>query len=115
MTEASALTGRRGAKERVTKETSISLKLAVDGSGQVEVATGLPFFDHMISQLGRHGGFDLELKASGDLAVDAHHTVEDVGLALGAALYEALGDKAGVRRFGSIVVPLDEGLDPGGS
>ncbi len=110
MTEISAVAGRRVAKERVTKETSISLKLGVDGSGQVEVATGLPFFDHMLSQLGRHGGFDLELKASGDLAVDAHHTVEDVGLALGAALHEALGDKAGVRRFASIAVPLDEAL-----
>jgi imidazoleglycerol-phosphate dehydratase len=110
VTEISAVAGRRVAKERVTKETSISLKLGVDGSGQVEVATGLPFFDHMLSQLGRHGGFDLELKASGDLAVDAHHTVEDVGLALGAALHEALGDKAGVRRFASIAVPLDEAL-----
>jgi imidazoleglycerol-phosphate dehydratase len=110
VTEISAIAGRRVAKERVTKETSISLKLGVDGSGQVEVATGLPFFDHMLSQLGRHGGFDLELKASGDLAVDAHHTVEDVGLALGAALHEALGDKAGVRRFASIAVPLDEAL-----
>ena len=75
--------GRQVSRERVTKETAISLKLAVDGSGQTEVTTGIPFFDHMISQLGRHAGFDLELKAAGDLAVDAHHTVEDVGIALG--------------------------------
>jgi imidazoleglycerol-phosphate dehydratase len=101
---------REATSERVTKETAISLKLLIDGTGQVEVATGLPFFDHMISQLGRHGGWDLGLKASGDLAVDAHHTVEDVGIALGAALREALGDKAGVRRFASIAVPLDETL-----
>ena len=86
------------------------MRLGVDGPGQVEVATGLPFFDHMLSQLGRHGGFDLELKAAGDLAVDAHHTVEDVGIVLGEALHEALGDKAGVRRFASIAVPLDEAL-----
>ncbi len=101
---------REATSERVTKETAISLKLLIDGTGQVEVATGLPFFDHMISQLGRHGGWDLGLKASGDLAVDAHHTVEDVGIALGAALREALGDKTGVRRFASIAVPLDEAL-----
>ncbi len=110
MTGPPATQGRQVTSERVTKETAISLKLLVDGTGQVEVATGLPFFDHMISQLGRHGGWDLDLKASGDLAVDAHHTVEDVGLALGAALREALGDKAGVKRFASIAVPLDEAL-----
>jgi imidazoleglycerol-phosphate dehydratase len=74
------------------------------------VATGLPFFDHMLSQLGRHGGFDLTVLATGDLDVDAHHTVEDVGLALGGAFGEALGDKAGVRRFGSVSLPLDEAL-----
>jgi imidazoleglycerol-phosphate dehydratase len=101
---------RQAFKERTTKETSISLKLDLDGSGQVEVATGLPFFDHMMCQLGRHSGFDLELKAAGDLAVDAHHTVEDVGIALGEALHQALGDKAGTRRFASNAVPLDEAL-----
>jgi len=101
---------RQVSRERTTKETSISLRLAIDGSGQVEVSTGLPFFDHMISQLGRHAGFDLQLKATGDLAVDAHHTVEDVGIALGGALNDALGDKVGVRRFASIAVPLDEAL-----
>ncbi len=104
------VTGRSATKERVTKETSISIELAIDGSGQVDVATGLPFFDHMLSQLGRHGGFDLVVQATGDLAVDAHHTVEDVGICLGEALHQALGDKAGVRRFASISVPLDEAL-----
>jgi imidazoleglycerol-phosphate dehydratase len=96
--------------ERTTKETAITLRLDVDGSGRVEVDTGLPFFDHMLAQLGRHGGFDLELSARGDLEIDAHHTVEDVGIALGEALREALGDKAGVRRFASVAVPLDEAL-----
>ena len=104
------MSGRCVLRERSTKETSISLKLEVDGSGQVEVATGLPFFDHMLAQLARHGGFDMELAATGDLAVDAHHTVEDVGIVLGEALREALGDKAGVRRFASVAVPLDEAL-----
>lgn len=101
---------RTSSKQRVTKETSISIELAIDGQGQVEVSTGLPFFDHMLSQLGRHGGFDLRLEATGDLAVDAHHTVEDVGICLGEALHQALGDKAGARRFASISVPLDEAL-----
>jgi imidazoleglycerol-phosphate dehydratase len=84
--------------------------LALEGSGLVEVATGLPFFDHMVSQLGRHGGLDLTVSAQGDLEVDAHHTVEDVGIVLGEALAAALGDKAGVRRFASMAVPLDEAL-----
>jgi imidazoleglycerol-phosphate dehydratase len=97
-------------KSRSTKETDISVRLDLDGSGKVEVSTGLPFFDHMIEQLGRHGGFDLALTAKGDLEVDAHHTVEDTGIALGAALAEALGDKAGVRRFASYLLPLDEAL-----
>ncbi len=101
---------RTAHQHRSTKETTIELSLDLDGSGQVEVATGLPFFDHMVSQLGKHGGFDLTLRASGDLDVDAHHTVEDTGLALGDAFAEALGDKAGVRRFSSISVPLDEAL-----
>ena len=107
---AGASSGRQVHKERTTRETSISVDLRVDGTGRVGVATGLPFFDHMISQLGRHGGFDLEVTAQGDLAVDAHHTVEDVGIVLGEALRQALGDKAGVRRFASIAVPLDEAL-----
>jgi len=101
---------RVATRSRVTKETSIEIRLDLDGSGETSVATGVPFFDHMISQLGRHGGFDLDLKASGDLDVDTHHTVEDVGIALGECLREALGDKAGVRRFASISVPLDEAL-----
>jgi len=101
---------RVATRSRVTKETSIEIRLDLDGSGLTSVATGVPFFDHMISQLGRHGGFDLDLKAEGDLDVDTHHTIEDVGIALGECLREALGDKAGVRRFASINVPLDEAL-----
>jgi imidazoleglycerol-phosphate dehydratase len=97
-------------KTRSTKETDISVRLDLDGSGKVDVSTGLPFFDHMLEQLGRHGGFDLTLTARGDLDVDAHHTVEDTGIVLGAALAEALGDKAGVRRFASYLLPLDEAL-----
>ena len=101
---------RLAEKTRSTKETDISVRLDLDGSGKVDVSTGLPFFDHMIEQLGRHGGFDLSLTAKGDLEVDAHHTVEDTGIVLGAALAEALGDKAGVRRFASYLLPLDEAL-----
>ena len=86
------------------------MSLDVDGTGDTEVSTGLPFFDHMVSQLGRHGGFDLTVRAKGDLEVDAHHTVEDVGITIGEVLAEALGDKAGIRRFGSINLPLDEAL-----
>jgi imidazoleglycerol-phosphate dehydratase len=97
-------------KTRSTKETDISVRLDLDGSGKVDVSTGLPFFDHMLEQLGRHGGFDLTLTAKGDLDVDAHHTVEDTGIVLGACLAEALGDKAGVRRFASYLLPLDEAL-----
>jgi imidazoleglycerol-phosphate dehydratase len=96
--------------DRNTSETTIHLELDLDGSGTVAADTGLPFFDHMLSQLGRHGGLDLIVAAKGDLEIDAHHTVEDVGLALGQALKEALGDKAGVRRFASVAVPLDEAL-----
>ncbi len=101
---------RVATRSRVTKETSIEVRLDLDGTGQTKVTTGLPFFDHMVDQLGRHGGFDLELTAVGDLQVDAHHTVEDVGIALGECLREALGDKAGVRRFASMSLPLDEAL-----
>jgi imidazoleglycerol-phosphate dehydratase len=104
------VSGRTSTRRRATKETAVSLRLDVDGTGRAEVATGLPFFDHMLSQLGRHGGFDLELEAHGDLAVDAHHTVEDVGICLGEGLREALGDKVGVRRFASVALPLDEAL-----
>jgi imidazoleglycerol-phosphate dehydratase len=101
---------RTASVRRATKETSIEVTLDVDGTGATEVTTGLPFFDHMVSQLGRHGGFDLTVRAQGDLEVDAHHTVEDVGISLGEVLAEALGDKAGIRRFGSINLPLDEAL-----
>ena len=86
------------------------MELAVDGTGEVDTVTGLPFFDHMLSQLGRHGGMDLRIRAEGDLHVDSHHTVEDVGILLGETLREALGDKVGVRRFASIALPLDEAL-----
>jgi imidazoleglycerol-phosphate dehydratase len=103
-------TERRAVRERATKETAITVRLTVDGVGETEVSTGLPFFDHMVSQLGKHAGFDLSVTASGDLSVDAHHTVEDVGILLGETLREALGDKAGVRRFASVSVPLDEAL-----
>jgi imidazoleglycerol-phosphate dehydratase len=101
---------RTGSVRRATKETSIEVDLDVDGTGVTDVVTGLPFFDHMVSQLGRHGGLDLRVAARGDLDVDAHHTVEDVGISLGEALAQALGDKAGIRRFGSIALPLDEAL-----
>lgn len=101
---------RQARRARSTKETSIEIAMDLDGSGEVVVETGLPFFDHMVSQLGKHGGLDLDVKAAGDLEVDAHHTVEDVGIALGECMREALGDKAGVRRFASIDVPLDEAL-----
>ena len=93
---------------RTTKETDVSVDLTLDGQGTSEADTGLPFFDHMLQQLGKHAGWDLSVTSKGDLDVDGHHTVEDVGLALGQALAEALGDKAGVRRFASITVPLDE-------
>jgi imidazoleglycerol-phosphate dehydratase len=95
---------------RTTSETDIAIALDLDGSGRVEVSTGLPFFDHMLAQLGRHGGFDLEVQANGDLEIDAHHTVEDVGIALGEVFKVAVGDKAGIRRFASNRIPLDEAL-----
>ena len=101
---------RIGQVARTTNETEITLALDLDGTGRVDVATGLPFFDHMLNQLGRHGGFDLTVDASGDLEIDAHHTVEDTGIALGEAFATAVGDKAGVRRFASNRVPLDEAL-----
>lgn len=101
---------RHAAWQRVTAESDICAEIELDGSGSVEVATGLPFFDHMLAQLGRHGGFDLRCKATGDLAVDAHHTVEDTGIVLGCILRTALGDKAGIRRYASISLPLDETL-----
>jgi imidazoleglycerol-phosphate dehydratase len=102
---------RAAAKERTTKETSISVRLDLDGpTGVVSASTGLPFFDHMLDQIGRHGGFDLDVQATGDLHVDGHHTVEDVGITLGEVFRDALGDKAGIRRFASGLYPLDEAL-----
>jgi imidazoleglycerol-phosphate dehydratase len=95
---------------RVTGETHIDLTLDLDGSGQADVQTGVGFFDHMLTLLARHGLFDLTVKAQGDLHVEAHHTVEDVGLCLGKALNQALGDKAGIRRYGAAMVPMDETL-----
>ncbi|MFL5791332.1 MAG: imidazoleglycerol-phosphate dehydratase HisB [Actinomycetota bacterium] len=93
---------------RATKETDLTVALELDGAGDAVADTGIPFFDHMLQQLGKHAGFDLSVTCKGDLEVDGHHTVEDCGIALGEALRQALGDKAGVRRFASIVVPLDE-------
>jgi imidazoleglycerol-phosphate dehydratase len=102
--------GRRATRSRATKETTVDVAVALDGSGVAEISTGIPFFDHMLDQLARHGGFDLEAKAVGDLVVDTHHTIEDTGISLGHAFADALGDKAGVRRFASVRVPLDEAL-----
>ena len=96
--------------ERKTKESSVSVELNLDGTGKVNVETGVPFFDHMMSQLGKHSGIDLTIKTTGDIEVDSHHTVEDTALAFGQALREALGDKSGIRRFGDALVPIDESL-----
>ncbi len=96
---------RTGRVERVTKETSVLVELDVDGSGTADISTGVPFFDHMLAQLAKHGLLDLTVRATGDIEVDAHHTVEDTALALGQALREALGDKAGICRFGDAAVP----------
>jgi imidazoleglycerol-phosphate dehydratase len=104
MTEAA----RTATVVRTTKETDIRVELSLDGSGTATADTGLPFFDHMLQQLGTHAGWDLQVTSKGDLEVDGHHTVEDVGIAVGQALTEALGDKKGIRRFASITVPLDE-------
>lgn len=104
------LKGRRGRVDRKTKETDIQVEVNVDGTGQSTVSTGLPFLDHMLDSFARHGFFDISIQARGDLDVDQHHTVEDVGLALGQALKEALGDKVGIRRFGDASCPLDEAL-----
>lgn len=95
---------------RSTKETSVEVSIDLDGSGATKVSTGIPFYDHMLDQLGKHAGFDLEVKADGDLHIDTHHTVEDVAISIGQAFAEALGDKAGIRRFASGLFPLDEAL-----
>lgn len=96
--------------ERKTRETAITLSLVLDGRGEHTIETGIPFFDHMLDAMSRHGLFDLNIKAVGDLEVDAHHTVEDVGIVFGAALNEALGEKRGITRFGEAIVPMDEAL-----
>ena len=96
--------------ERRTAETDISVRLAIDGTGRTQLATGIAFLDHMLDQVGRHAAFDLAIAARGDLHIDAHHTVEDVGITFGQALRQALGDRTGVRRYGHAYVPLDEAL-----
>ncbi len=103
-------TRRVASRQRVTKETSIEVTIDLDGSGTTDISTGLPFFDHMLDQIGRHGSFDLTVKADGDLHIDAHHTIEDTSIVLGEAFAAALGNKAGVRRFASGLYPLDEAL-----
>jgi len=102
--------GRKSKIERKTKETLISVELDLDGSGRAEIETGMPFFNHMLESFTRHGLFDIRIKAKGDIEVDYHHTVEDVGLALGQAFKDSLGDKQGIRRFGEASCPLDETL-----
>jgi imidazoleglycerol-phosphate dehydratase len=102
------VSGRSARVDRTTSETDVHVQLNLDGGGSAVADTGLPFFDHMLQQLGKHAGWDLNITCTGDLDVDGHHTVEDCGIAIGQALAEALGDKSGVRRFASTVVPLDE-------
>ena len=101
---------RRAIVQRKTKETDISLAIALDGSGKSAISTGIGFFDHMLDQIARHGLFDLEIAAKGDLHIDDHHTVEDVGIALGQAIKQALGDRKGIRRYATAHVPMDEAL-----
>ena len=96
--------------KRITKESDVLVELEIDGTGKTDIDTGVPFFDHMLSQLGKHGLLDLTVRTKGDLEIDAHHTVEDTSLAIGQALREALGDKAGLRRYGDSLVPLDEAI-----
>lgn len=101
---------RRAAVERKTRETEISLVLHIDGDGRTDIRTGVPFLDHMLDSFARHGFFDLKVEATGDLHIDEHHTVEDVGIVLGRAFRQALSDRSGIRRFGNATVPLDEAL-----
>ena len=101
---------RTGRVERKTSESDVLVELDLDGTGATEVSTGVPFYDHMMTQIGKHAGFDLVIATTGDIEVDSHHTVEDTSLAFGSALRQALGDKAGIRRFGDALVPLDESL-----
>jgi len=108
--EHSAQAPRRAERRRTTGETDVTVIVDLDGDGRIDVSTGLPFFDHMVSQFAKHGGIDLSVTAKGDLDVDAHHTVEDTGIALGEAVADAFGSKNGIRRFASVSVPLDEAL-----
>ena len=101
---------REATVARTTKETDIAISICLDGQGETSIDTGIGFFDHMLEAFGRHGLFDLDVRAKGDLHVDGHHTVEDCGIVLGKAVAEALGDKRGIRRFGSIALPMDETL-----
>src|SRR4051794_16866841 len=101
---------RIGRVERITKESKVLVEVDLDGTGQVEVSTGVPFYDHMLHALGKHSAFDLTVEASGDVQVDVHHTVEDVAIVLGQALRQALGEKKGIRRFGDALIPMDETL-----
>lgn len=101
---------RKASIRRTTKETDISVILDLDGTGKVSVDTGIDFFDHMLNGFARHGLFDLEVKARGDLEVDCHHTIEDTGIVLGQAVFQAAGDKAGIRRYGHVIIPMDETL-----
>jgi imidazoleglycerol-phosphate dehydratase len=101
---------RVGRVERITKESSVLVEIDLDGTGATEIGTGVPFFDHMLTALGKHGAFDLVVRATGDLEVDAHHTVEDVSIVLGQALRKALGERTGIRRFGEAWIPMDEAL-----
>jgi imidazoleglycerol-phosphate dehydratase len=105
-----AAAARRARVERRTKETTITVEVDLDGSGRAELASGVPFLDHMLDQVARHGMLDLTVQAKGDLHIDAHHTVEDIGITLGQALAKALGDKTGIARYGHAYVPLDEAL-----
>ena len=102
---------RKAETERKTKETEIVLSIDIDGKGRSEIETGIGFFDHMLTLFAMHGGFDLKIKCKGDLEVDGHHTVEDVGIALGEAFNKALGDKKGITRYGDKTVPMDEALN----
>ena len=104
------MNGRIGSCTRKTKETDISLTINLDGQGKTQIDTGIPFFDHMLDGFARHGLFDLEVKAKGDTGVDSHHTIEDVGIVLGQAVTDALGGKAGIKRYGDFVLPMDETL-----
>ncbi|MCR6491249.1 imidazoleglycerol-phosphate dehydratase HisB [Cellulomonas sp. P24] len=110
MTTAATRAGRTGRVERVTSESSVLVELDLDGTGRTEIATTVPFYDHMLTALGKHSLIDLTVRATGDTHIDVHHTVEDVAISIGEALRQALGDKAGISRFGDALVPLDEAL-----